>query len=120
MSEFCFCAISSDFPAQYLQNLSFLLHENRCSGDIVRFSDNSSLGQNFVSAQYLENKLTEFHQYAFILTGSSLGLLAFVFCLFVTELWPLIYVRISFSLNILSKNGHILTELYITIYIDKI
>ena len=32
---------------------------------------------------------------------SRLGLLPILCCLFVTELWPLIYVKKSFSLNIL-------------------
>ena len=32
---------------------------------------------------------------------SRLGLLPILCCLFVTELWPLIYVKNSFSLNIL-------------------
>ena len=57
------------------------------------------LGQNFVSAQYLENKLTEFQQiyiYAFILTRSSLGLLHIIFPTFVPVLWPLIYAKICF------------------------
>ena len=52
--------------------------------------------QNFVSTQYLENKSTEFHQiiymHALIMTTSRLGLLAVIFCFFVTELWPLIDV----------------------------
>ena len=39
--------------------------------------------------------------YAFILTISRLGLLSVNFCLFVTELWPLIDVRILFLLNVL-------------------
>ena len=38
--------------------------------------------------------------YAFILTRSRLGLLPVMFCLFVTEMWPLIDVRILFLLNI--------------------
>ena len=53
--------------------------------------------------------------YAFIVTGSSMGLLAFIFCLFKTELWLLIYVRILFLLNILRTNGRILTIIYITL-----
>ena len=36
--------------------------------------------------------------YAFILTISRLGLLPVIICLFVTELWPLIDVRIVFPL----------------------
>ena len=58
--------------------------------------------------------------YAFILTRSTLGLLHIIFCTFVPELWPLIYSKILFPLNILRTNGHILTKLYITIYTDKI
>ena len=43
-------------------------------------------GQKFVSTMYLENKITDFHQIlnAFLLTISRLGLLAVIFCLFVT------------------------------------
>ena len=58
--------------------------------------------------------------YASILTRSSLGLLHIIFCTFVPELWPLIYSKISFPLNILRTNGQIFTKLYITIYTDKI
>ena len=60
------------------------------------------LRHNFVSTQYLENEKTEFRQilYEFILARSTLGLLPVMFCLFVTELCPLIDVRISFPLNI--------------------
>ena len=43
--------------------------------------------------------------YAFILTRSRLGLLPVIFRIFVTELWSLIYIRISFLLNILWTNG---------------
>ena len=53
--------------------------------------------------------------YAFILSKSKLGLSNIIFCTFVPELWPLIYSKISFPLNILRTNGHILTKLYITI-----
>ena len=35
--------MSLDFPAKYLKNLAFLLHEKHFSGAIVRLSDNSSL-----------------------------------------------------------------------------
>ena len=44
--------------------------------------------QSFFSAQYLENKLTKFHQilYAFILTRSILGLLHAIFPTFVLQL----------------------------------
>ena len=44
---------------------------------------------------------------------------AVIFCLFVTELWPLIYVRILFPLNIFRTNEHNFTKLYIYIYIGK-
>ena len=57
---------------------------------------------------------------AFILSRSSFGMLHLIFRSFVPELWPLIYSKILFPLNILRTNGQILTKLYITIYIDKI
>ena len=65
-----------------------------------------SFCHNFVSAQYLENKLIEFHKilYAFILTRSTLGLLRIIFRSIVPELWPLIYPIISFQLNIVRTN----------------
>ena len=58
--------------------------------------------RNFVSAQYLETKLTEFHQilYAFILTRSTLGSLHIIFRTFAPELSSLIYAKILFPLNI--------------------
>ena len=56
------------------------------------------LRQNFVSAQYLWNRLSDFH--AFIFTRSSLGLLHVKFRTFVLELWPFIFAKISFRLNI--------------------
>ena len=62
------------------------------------------LHQSFVSAQYLENKWTDFYQHLYNYLNwqdrPRLGLLA-GFRKFVTELWPLIDVRITFPLNIL-------------------
>ena len=58
--------------------------------------------------------------YASILAGSSLGLLHTIFPTFVPELWPLVYAKISFPLNILRTNWHIFTKFYICIHIDKI
>ena len=81
------------------------------------------LCQNFVSAQYLKNKLTEFLQIlyiSFISTRSTLGLLHIIFPRLVIELWPLIFARILFPFNILRTNGQILTKLYITIHTEKI
>ena len=81
------------------------------------------LRQNFVSFQYLGNKCTEFHQiyiYAFILTRSMLGLLHIIFHSFVTELWPVIYAKMSFPFNILRTNRQNFTKLHICIHIDKI
>ena len=81
------------------------------------------LRQNFVSAQYLDNQLVELLSnfiYAYILTRSMLGVLHIIFCTFVPELWPLIYAKILFPINILRTNGQILTKLYITIYTDNI
>ena len=58
--------------------------------------------------------------YAFILTRSSLGLLHVIFHTFVPELWPLVYAKISFQLNILRTNWLIFTKLYMCNHIDKI
>ena len=71
------------------------------------------LFQNFVSAQYLENKLTDFTKfsiYALILIRPSLGSVSIgslpvIFHKFVTKLWRLIGNRILFLLNILRTNG---------------
>ena len=46
-------------------------------------------------------------------------LLACIVLKFVTELWPLIDVRISFLSNIFRTNGQILTKLCIQIDVDK-
>ena len=58
--------------------------------------------------------------YAFILTRSRLGLFHIIFRTFVPELWPLIYAKNLFPLNILRTNRKILAKPYITIYTDKI
>ena len=47
---------------------------------------------------------------ALILTWCRFRLLHLNFCLFITELWPLIDVRISFPLNILKTNWLIFTK----------
>ena len=46
--------------------------------------------------------------YLFILTRSTLGLIAVIFRKFVRELWPLIDFRITFPLNILRNSGLLL------------
>ena len=59
-------------------------------------------GQNFVSTQISGEQMDRISPNfldAFILTISRLGLLPVIFCLFVTELWPLIDVRILFLGN---------------------
>ena len=48
---------------------------------------------------------------AIILTISRLGLLPVIFCLFVTELWPLIDVRMLFLLNVFTFYCSISLEL---------
>ena len=48
--------------------------------------------------------------YAIILTRSTSGLLQIIFCSFVTELWSLIYFKISFPLNIFCINKCISTK----------
>ena len=57
--------------------------------------------------------------YAFILTRSSLGLLHNILYTFVPELWPLIYIKVSFMLNILTLE-HKWTEFHMCFHIDKI
>ena len=80
------------------------------------------LCQNFISAQFLEKKgrISSNFIYAFTLTRSGIGLIHIIFFTFVPELWPLMYAKISFPLNILRTNGPIFTKLYICIDIDKI
>ena len=46
------------------------------------------------------------------MTRVRLGLLPVFFCLFVTELWPLIYIRISFPFNILTSWQNLTEHLY--------
>ena len=58
--------------------------------------------------------------YASILTRSSLGLLHVIFRTFVSELWPSIYAKILFPLNITRTNWLIFTKFYICLNIDKI
>ena len=53
---------------------------------------------------------------AFILTRSRLGLLHFIFHTFLPELWPLIYAKISFPLNILRSK---LTEFHPILYMHS-
>ena len=55
-----------------------------------------------------------------ILTTSNLGLLSIHFRLFITELWPLNNIRISFPLNILRMNEWSLTKFCLCIDIDTI
>ena len=52
-----------------------------------------------ISGEHMD-RISQNAVYAFKLTISRLGLLLVIFCLFVTELWPLIDVRILFLLNI--------------------
>ena len=59
--------------------------------------------QNSVSTQ-IDRILPNFI-YEYILTRPYLGMLGIIFSIFVTELWPLIVVRLSFPLNILRSNG---------------
>ena len=50
---------------------------------------------------------------ALVLTLSSLGLLHIIFPNFVPEVWPFIYTKILFLLNILRTTRHIFTKFYI-------
>ena len=59
--------------------------------------------------------------HASILTRSTLGLLHITFRIFVPELWPMIYARISFPLNILRTfNWQNFTKFCVCIHIDRI
>ena len=72
------------------------------------------LGQNFLSVQYLQNKWTEFHQifiYANILTKSTSGLLHIIFLLISSRVMARDLLKKKSPLNILRKNGQILTKL---------
>ena len=66
------------------------------------------------------NRISPNFIHAFILARSTLGLSHIIFRTFVLELWPLIYSKILFPLNILRTNGQILTKLFIAVYADKI
>ena len=62
--------------------------------------------QNFVSTQYVENKMTEFHQmlkYALILTRSELGLLHVIVCTFMPSYGPWFTLEISLHENKLTE-----------------
>ena len=65
--------------------------------------------------------MTDFHHfYICIHIGEiKVGLLHVHFCTAVSELWPLIYARISFPLQILRTNQQIFTKFYISIHIEK-
>ena len=58
--------------------------------------------------------------YALTLTRSRLGLLPIHFCKFITELWILIIVRISFLLSILGTNRWNQTKFFISVDVGQI
>ena len=76
------------------------------------------LRQNFVYPQYLEKKLTEFHQIWYMHSyWQDLRWDCYTsFLADFPELLHLVYARISLPRNILRTNGHILTKPYVTIY----
>ena len=78
------------------------------------------LRQNFcfrsISLEQIDRFSLNF-MYAFILIRSSLGLLHDIFRTFVPEIWPLIYAKILYPLNILRTNWLIFTKLYIYAFI---
>ena len=67
-----------------------------------------------VMAQYLEIKWIEFHQ--ILLTRSRLRFLPVIFCLYVTESWPLMDVSYSFP----RTNEQNLNKFCLCIDIDRI
>ena len=126
--EFCFCSISWEQIGIISPNYiyAFILIRYRLGFfHIILFQICTrvmalDLRQNFVSAQYLENKLADFHQIVYLLTWIYLAFVSFYLLLIYNRVWPLINARISFPLNIFRTIGQILSKLYITIYIDKV
>ena len=92
-----------------------LLRENSCKFITVMALE---WCQDFVSTQYFENKFMEFGQVLHMhWYWQHLGC---DFDKFITELWPLIGVRILFPLNILGTNWWNLTKFCVCIAIDKV
>ena len=103
---FCFRSISREQIDRISPNFIYAFILTRSTLGLLQTCTSVmaiDLRLKFVSAQYHKNKFTVSPNfiYAFILTRSTLGLLAVIFGKFLTELWPLIEVRISFQLNIL-------------------
>ena len=80
-------------------------------GAILKATNSSfQKGMTFCLSIYVKKVMTllafifEQPSYAFILIRSSLGLLHVIFRTFVPELWPLIYTKIWYPLNILRTN----------------
>ena len=69
---------------------------------------------SFIFAQYLD-RFPPNCMYAFMLTRTSLGVLHVIFCTFAPELWPFIYAKISFPLNIEKK----LTDFHPILYMHS-
>ena len=108
MSEFCFCSMSWEPIDGIWPSLVYTL--------ILRTSGLGLLHVNFhklimrsefhfhsISWEQIDGIRQNF-AYAWILTRSRFGLLHINFCKFLTELWSLVDVRISFPLNMLRMN----------------
>ena len=80
------------------------------------------LHQNFVSAQYLENKWLEFHQLYICIHIDKIyvGIVTYHFTHICTRVMAHDLHKISFSFNILRTNGQNFTKFYVCIHIDNI
>ena len=117
MGLYCICAVchsicSSVGPhfvsARYLQrelieflpNFVYALILTRFSTQLLQ-SYGPWLMSEFCSTQYLIDRILPNFVCALKLKRSNLGLVSVILCEFVTELWPLIDVRFSFSAHYL-------------------
>ena len=101
--------------------LSFFAICNRVMAHDI--CQNFDLLQNFVSAQYHENTLTEFHQLSYICIHIDkiyvLNVTHQFSHIFLPELWLLIDAKLSFPLNILRTNWQNFTKCYICILVTR-
>ena len=113
--EFCFCSISLEQTDWFSLNFIYAFILIRSSLGLLHVIFGTFVPELwpllYAKILYPLNVLrtnwlivTKFCIYAFILIRSRLGLLHMIFRTFVLVLWPLIYARFLFPLNILCKN----------------
>ena len=131
MSKFCFCSISRELTDIFSPNFLYAFILTKSSFGLLHifflhiftWVTALDLRQNFISVQYLENKLTEFHQILYMhLYWQDLRWDCYTsfFAHLYQHYGPWFTPKICFPLNILRTNGQIFIQLYITIYTDKI